>query len=163
MVKICEGQFPEHLDVIRDMFREYANTLGIDLAFQDFASELASLPGKYAAPHGRILLAVKNEEVVGCVAMRPLDQNVCEMKRLYVRPIGRGQEIGKRLAVRICQIAKESGYKRMRLDTLPNMQAAQSLYDSIGFKPIAAYVFNPIDGARFLELDLATLCSQAAS
>ena len=125
MVEIYPARFPEQLEVVRTIFREYAESLGIDLSFQNFESELADLPGKFAAPRGRVLLARNNENVVGCVAMRPLDELTCEMKRLYIRPSGRGQQAGRQLATLICRIAQEAGYTRIRLDTLPDMQAAQ--------------------------------------
>jgi len=162
MVEIYTARFPEHLGVVRAIFREYAESLSIDLSFQDFESELADLPGKFAPPRGRVLLAQSNGQVVGCVAMRPLDGTICEMKRLYIRPSGRGQQVGKQLATLICRIAKEAGYIRIRLDTLPSMQAAQQLYASLGFKPIPAYVFNPIAGAIFMERDLSGPDNQAA-
>ena len=162
MVEIYTARFPEHLGVVRAIFREYAESLLIDLSFQDFESELADLPGKFAPPRGRVLLAQSNGQVVGCVAMRPLDGTICEMKRLYIRPSGRGQQIGKQVATLICRIAKEAGYIRIRLDTLPSMQAAQQLYASLGFKPIPAYVFNPIAGAIFMERDLSGPDNQAA-
>jgi ribosomal protein S18 acetylase RimI-like enzyme len=154
MTSICEAQFPQHIEAVRDIFSEYAASLGVDLSFQDFAAELADLPGKYAPPRGCVLLASRGTNVIGCVAMRPLDQAVCEMKRLYVRPSGRGEQLGKRLAEHVLRIAKEAGYSSIRLDTLPTMHAAQHLYASLGFADIPAYVFNPVEGTRFLELDL---------
>ncbi|MDE1008541.1 MAG: GNAT family N-acetyltransferase [Paraburkholderia fungorum] len=154
MVKIYPARFPEQLEVVREIFREYAESLGVDLSFQDFESELAELPGKFAAPRGCVLLAQDNQDVVGCVAMRPLDNSTCEMKRLYTRPSGRGQQVGRQLATLICRIARQAGYTRIRLDTLPDMRAAQRLYAQLGFKPIPAYVFNPIAGTIFLERDL---------
>lgn len=162
MVEIYPARFPDQLDVVRAIFREYADSLGVDLSFQNFESELAELPGKFAAPRGRVLLARNNGNVVGCVAMRPLDELTCEMKRLYIRPSGRGQQIGRQLATRICQITREAGYTRIRLDTLPDMQAAQRLYASLGFEPIPAYVFNPIVGTIFMERDLTRLENQIA-
>jgi GNAT superfamily N-acetyltransferase len=156
MTEIQAARFPQHLEAVQAIFREYAESLGVDLSFQNFDAELAELPGKYAAPRGRVLLAWSDDEVIGSVAMRPLDEAVCEMKRLYVRPAGRGQQLGKRLAECIVQIAKETGYTRIRLDTLPTMQAAQHVYALLGFVPIPAYVFNPVEGTLFLELDLGT-------
>ncbi|MFM0506968.1 GNAT family N-acetyltransferase [Paraburkholderia sp. RL17-373-BIF-A] len=154
MIQITTAQFPQQLEAVRAIFREYAESLGIDLSFQNFESELADLPGKFAAPRGRVLLAHNDEELVGCVAMRPLDDTTCEMKRLYVRPAGRGLQAGRQLATRICDIARDAGYHRMRLDSLPTMRAALELYASLGFERIPAYVFNPIAGAVFLELNL---------
>ncbi|HEY2023545.1 GNAT family N-acetyltransferase [Paraburkholderia sp.] len=155
MIAIQIARFPEQLDIVRTIFREYAENLGIDLCFQQFDAELAGLPGKFAAPRGCLLLASNGAgEIVGCVAMRPIDETICEMKRLYVRPAGRGLHVGRQLATRICAVAKQAGYLRMRLDTLPTMHAALALYASLGFKPIDAYVFNPIPGAIYLERDL---------
>lgn len=161
MVEIRAAQFPEDLDAVRQIFLDYAHSLDVDLCFQDFESELAGLPGKYAAPHGRVLLAVSDGDVVGCVAMRPLEATTCEMKRLYLRPAGRGLQLGRQLAIRICGAAKTIGYQRIRLDTLPSMQTAQQLYATLGFKPIAAYVFNPVPGTTYLELDLTALENHA--
>ncbi|MGA7776433.1 MAG: GNAT family N-acetyltransferase [Paraburkholderia sp.] len=156
MTEIDEAQFPRQLDEVRAIFREYAASLEIDLSFQDFEAELAALPGKYAAPRGRVLLALNDGAIIGCVALRPLDDDgVCEMKRLYVRPAGRGQQLGRRLATQVVQIANAAGYTKIRLDTLPSMRAAQDLYVSLGFRPIPAYVFNPVQGTQFLELDLS--------
>jgi GNAT superfamily N-acetyltransferase len=160
MTEIHTAQFPQHVEAVRAIFREYAESLGIDLSFQNFDAELADLPGKYAAPRGRVLLAWREGEVIGSVAMRPLDETVCEMKRLYVRPVGRGQQLGTRLAEYIVQVAREVGYTKVRLDTLPTMQAAQNVYASLGFVPIPAYVFNPVEGTLFLELDLGTAREQ---
>lgn len=160
MIQILPARFPEQLEAVRSIFREYAESLGIDLAFQQFESELADLPGKFAGPRGQVLLAYHDAELIGCVALRPLDDAVCEMKRLYVRPSGRGLQAGKQLATRICAAARESGYHRIRLDTLPSMQAALRLYASLGFEPIPAYVFNPIPGAIFLECDLTRHSAQ---
>lgn len=154
MIQITTAQFPEQLESIRAIFSEYAESLGIDLGFQNFESELADLPGKFAAPRGRVLLAHHDQELIGCVAMRPLDDTTCEMKRLYVRPSGRGLRAGRQLATRICDVARDAGYHRIRLDSLPTMQAALELYTSLGFERIPAYVFNPIAGAVFLERNL---------
>jgi ribosomal protein S18 acetylase RimI-like enzyme len=128
--------------------------LGVDLEFQGFEAELAALPGKYEQPAGRILLAWRGTETLGCIAVRPIDAKACEMKRLYVRPQARGEQLGRRLAERLCQEAREAGYSRICLDTLPTMGAAQGLYQSLGFRPIEPYVFNPIPGTKFLALDL---------
>ena len=156
MAEIHAAQFPEHLEVVRAIFREYAASLDIDLGFQDFESELANLPGKFAAPQGRILLAWNEGQVIGCMAMRPLNDTTCEMKRLYLRPSGRGRQLGRQLAMQLCRLAQEAGYRAIRLDTLSSMLAARQLYTSLGFKPIPAYVFNPIEGAIFMECDLST-------
>jgi ribosomal protein S18 acetylase RimI-like enzyme len=155
MAEIVIARFPEHRELVREVFAEYVDSLGIDLSFQDVQSELADLPGKYRFPQGRVVLALSEGQVVGCVALRPFNDNIAEMKRLYVRPAGRGQQLGKRLAESICQIAREIGYSRIRLDTLADMLAAQQLYAAMGFQPISAYVFNPVAGTQFMELDLA--------
>jgi GNAT superfamily N-acetyltransferase len=139
-----------HLDEIRTMLREYEAWLQVDLCFQGFEKELASLPGDYAPPRGRLLIA----SGAGCVALRPLDEETCEMKRLYVREEHRGSGLGRRLVEALIEEARAIGYRRMRLDTLPKMDSAQKLYASLGFREIAAYRANPVPGARFLELSL---------
>jgi len=139
------------LDEIRTMLREYAAWLEIDLCFQNFEQELAGLPGEYGAPQGRLLIA----ESAGCVALRPIDKEICEMKRLYVRPEHRGTGLGRSLIVAIIDEARAAGYRRIRLDTMPKMDSAQRLYASLGFRDIPAYRYNPEPGARFLELLLA--------
>jgi GNAT superfamily N-acetyltransferase len=136
------------------LFRQYAGSLGIDLGFQDFEAEFISLPGKYSPPRGCVLLAWNGDRAVGCVALRPIDGNVCEMKRLYAHPDVREQRVGRRLAERIIQEARTIGYRSMCLDTLPSMSRALRLYSNLGFRPIEPYVFNPIEGAIFLGLDL---------
>lgn len=138
------------LDEIRAMLREYAAWLEVDLCFQNFEQELTELPGEYQPPKGRLLLA----EGAGCVALRPLDQEICEMKRLYVRPAFRGSGLGRHLIDAIIEEARAIGHRKIRLDTMPKMDSAQRLYASLGFHEIAAYRFNPEPGAKFLELDL---------
>ncbi len=152
MVEIREALFPAQLASVHAIFSEYAASLPVDLAFQDFAGELASLPGKYAAPAGRVLLAYCDGDVVGCVALRPFDADTAEMKRLYVRPAGRSKHIGRLLAERLSDAAKEQGYRRILLDTMPFMAAARQLYASLGFRQVDAYVYNPVAGTDFLEL-----------
>ena len=154
MIDIRPADLPRDLAVTRMLFREYQQGLGIDLCFQDFETELATLPGKYAPPGGRLLLAWDGLEAVGCVALRPIADDACEMKRLYVRPTVRGQQLGRRLAERVCDEARAAGYRRICLDTLPTMTAAVALYTALGFAPIAPYVFNPIEGAIFLGREL---------
>jgi GNAT superfamily N-acetyltransferase len=154
MTIIREARFPEELDLVRAIFAEYAASLPVDLSFQDFSGELAALPGKYAAPLGRVLLAFDGDQLIGCGAMRPIDATTAEMKRLYVRPAGRGQQLGRRLAEEICGAARDAGYARICLDTLPHMAAAQQLYASLGFEAIPAYVFNPVAGTQFLQREL---------
>ncbi len=142
------------LDEVRRLFREYAEWLGIDLSFQNFESELARLPGDYSPPSGCLLLAEHEDHTAGCVALRRLDPATCEMKRLYLRPEFRGTGLGLQLALAIMAEARAIGYRRIRLDTLPQMSAAQKLYASLGFREIEAYRFNPVPGSRFLEADL---------
>ena len=142
------------LGTVRELFREYQLSLGIDLSFQDFEEELAGLPGKYAPPLGRLYIAFIDDAPAGCIALRPLGQEQCEMKRLYVRPLFRGQDLGRQLAHKAIEEAREIGYTQMYLDTLPTMAAAQGLYRSLGFRPVAPYRFNPIEGAQYMRLDL---------
>lgn len=136
------------------LFREYAEGLGVDLCFQNFADELKNLETIYAAPTGALLLASCDGQSAGCVAVRRLKAGVCEMKRLYVKPQFQNLKIGRMLAVAVVERARELGYERMRLDTLPLMARAQSLYRSLGFREIAAYRYNPEEGTIFMELDL---------
>jgi ribosomal protein S18 acetylase RimI-like enzyme len=138
----------------RALFREYQAYLGVDLCFQSFEQELAALPGEYAPPGGRLLLALWGGEVAGCIALRDLGQGVCEMKRLFVRPAFHGKGIGWALARRIVEEARQAGYRHMRLDTLPQMQKAQALYETLGFHDIPAYRPNPNAGTRYMELVL---------
>jgi ribosomal protein S18 acetylase RimI-like enzyme len=140
----------DDLDVVRDLFTEYAASLGVDLSFQDFDHELASLASFYEL----ILIAKEGDRAAGCVALRRLDETTCEMKRLYVRPDFRGHNLGRTLAERIIEEARRAGYARMRLDTLPTMTAAIPLYESLGFVEIAPYRFNPIEGTKFMEKPL---------
>jgi ribosomal protein S18 acetylase RimI-like enzyme len=145
----------EELPVVRELFREYADSLGVDLAFQGFEDELARLPGEYSPPRGALLVAREGDRAAGCVALRPLPpRDVCELKRLYVRPASRAGGLGRALTLAAIAEARRLGYARMRLDTLPSMAAARRLYRSLGFREIEPYRFNPIDGTQFLELRL---------
>jgi ribosomal protein S18 acetylase RimI-like enzyme len=144
------------LATVRLLFQEYADSLGVDLCFQDFETELATLPGAYRPPSGALLLAERGGEAAGCVAMRPLEPPaVAELKRLYVRPYARGAGVGVALTEAALELAREAGYARIRLDTLPTMAAAQALYRRLGFREIAPYRANPIPGALYMECDLA--------
>ena len=147
-------QSDEHLIAARRLFVEYAESLGIDLSFQDFQRELAELPGAYAPPDGRLLLAVDNDKAVGCVALRKLADGICEMKRLYVRPAYRGKGLGRRLVEAIILAAREIGYGKMRLDSLSSMKEAAALYRSLGFVEIPPYRYNPLPDAVYMELVL---------
>ena len=154
MLTLVPAHAEENLVCIRQLFIEYAEAIGIDLSFQDFADELADLPGEYVPPAGGLLLALVNGEPGGCVGLRPFGEGICEMKRLYVRPAFRGRGIGLELANTIIDQARTVGYERMRLDTIPSMKPAITLYESLGFKIIKPYRYNPIEGAQFMELIL---------
>ncbi len=153
-MKIILAESTAEVDHARYLFREYEASLGISLCFQNFEQELAELPGAYAPPEGRLLLAYAEGEPVGCVALRKFGAGVAEMKRLYLRPSGRGQKLGRRLALAVIEEARRIGYTRIRLDTLPAMKEAIGLYRSLGFAEIAPYTYNPVPGALFLELQL---------
>ncbi len=153
---ITPASFPTDVPAITQLFRAYAASLPIDLGYQGFDGELAALPGKYAPPHGALLLARDdNGAALGCVAMRPLDEpGVCEMKRLYVAPVGRGRGLGRALAQAIIETARAAGYREMRLDTLASMTEAQALYRALGFTEIGAYYATPIENTVFMSLKL---------
>ena len=153
-IDIRPARMPADLETVRCLFRSYAEGLGIDLGFQGFEAELLALPGKYAAPRGRLLLAWRGEDAIGCIALRQIDADRCEMKRLYIRPDIRGGGLGRRLGRRICEEARAAGYRQICLDTLPSMAAARHLYADLGFRPTEPYVYNPLPGAIFLARDL---------
>ncbi len=148
------ADLPEDLPVVRELFAEYAQSLGVDLSFQGFDEELAALPGKYAPPQGAVIVARSDGTPCGCVALRRIDERTCEMKRLYVRPGCRGLGMGAELVMRIIEAATARGYEAMRLDTLPTMARAVSLYRSLGFRDIPPYIYNPLPGALFMEKKL---------
>jgi ribosomal protein S18 acetylase RimI-like enzyme len=154
MLQIDDATTPADLDAIRTLLREYHVLLGVDLCFQGFVAELDGLPGAYARPSGRLLLAREDGVPIGCVALRRLDGARCELKRLFVRPGCRGRGVGRALAARIVAEARVIGYGAMVLDTLPSMGPAQQLYEQLGFREIAPYCVNPIAGARYLGKDL---------
>ena len=150
--ELLEARAPVDIAHARRLFRAYANWLGVDLCFQGFERELAELPGCYAPPAGRLLIARVGGEIVGCVGLRPLETGVCEMKRLWVEPGFAGHGVGRALAEAIIAAARQIGYQRMRLDTLPaRMPAAQHLYAALGFREIPAYYHNPLAGVVMLE------------
>jgi putative acetyltransferase len=154
MLTIDEAFTPDTILQVHALLQEYAGVLGIDLGLQEFEQELALLPGEYARPHGRLLLASWHDAVAGCVALRRIDSKTCEMKRLYVRPAYRSHGVGRALVLRVIEEAREAGYQSMRLDSLPSMKNALNLYRSLGFRDIAPYGDNPLQGAAFLELRL---------
>jgi ribosomal protein S18 acetylase RimI-like enzyme len=143
-----------HTDIlaVRSLFVEYAENLGVDLCFQGFQEELDGLPGAYAPPDGRLLLAIDRDRAVGCVAIRNLGEGICEMKRLYVKSTYRGQGLGRRLAEAVIAEARAIGYGRMRLDSLTSLTEAAGLYRSLGFVEISPYRYNPLPDAVFMEL-----------
>ncbi|MEA4825903.1 MAG: GNAT family N-acetyltransferase [Clostridium sp.] len=142
------------IEEIKQLFLEYVHSLKVDLSFQNFEEELNTLPGKYGQPRGVLILALVDGKEAGCIALRNISEDICEMKRLYVRDCYRGLGIGKRLITIVIQEALKMNYQYIRLDTLPMMKNAQALYKSLGFYDIEPYVYNPIDGAKFMELKL---------
>ena len=152
--RIIDGHDRQFIPEVRRLFLEYADSLKVPLDFQNFDEELNSLPGAYTPPTGCLLLAISDQEFAGCVALRQLEKNICEMKRLFVRPQWRGTKLGRILAETIIQRARDGGYQFMRLDTLPSMDRARKLYSSLGFYEIEPYRFNPIAGTSFMEVKL---------
>lgn len=156
MFKLKEAESPAEISEARRLFEEYAAWLAIDLCFQNFEKELRELPGAYARPRGRLILALDGEEVAGCIALRELDEHVCEMKRLFVRPQFQGRGIGRILTERIIAEARQMGYRRMRLDTLPSkMERAVGVYRALGFEETAPYYANPTTGTLYMQLKLS--------
>jgi putative acetyltransferase len=152
--KIVAISSPDHLQIVKKLFLEYAQSLDFNLCFQNFENEYAGLPGEYAPPGGMLLLALADDSPAGCVALRRIDASACEMKRMYVRTEYRGCRYGRKLAGEVIQRAKEIGYTTMRLDTVPSMKEAIALYRSLGFREILPYRENPVAGAIFMELNL---------
>jgi ribosomal protein S18 acetylase RimI-like enzyme len=145
---------PRDIPACRELFLEYEKAIAVSLCFQDFAAEVAGLPGAYVAPRGGLWLAARGDSIAGCVGLRPLAGGDAEMKRLYVRPAYRGQRIGLALARHVIDQARALGYDRLRLDTLPSMVEAQRMYASLGFVDTPPYNDNPVAGVRFLALVL---------
>jgi len=155
VVTIVQAETDEEIEEARRLFREYESWLGLDLCFQGFEQELRDLTGKYVPPDGRLLLAKLDGARAGCIAMRKLEDGVCEMKRLFVRDAFRGHRIGEKLITRLIEEARAENYRAMRLDTFPpKMGKAVSLYESHGFRPIPAYYDNPHEGVLYMELEL---------
>jgi ribosomal protein S18 acetylase RimI-like enzyme len=157
-IRLVQADTPALLESARELFREYAAGLGIDLCFQNFDAELAGLPGDYAEPGGALLLAYVNDDLAGCGALRALHDvdhaNACEMKRLFVRPAFRRYGLGRALAQALIDRAASAGYSALLLDTLDDMESARGLYATLGFEEIAPYYFNPIPGAHYLKVTL---------
>lgn len=154
MLTIRQAVFPTDLQDVISIFREYVSSPTVSLDFQEYEAEFADLPGKYAAPEGRLLLVQEAGAVLGCAALRRIDESTCEMKRVYVRPGARGRNLGRLLVEAILREAKLAGYARICLDVLPEFTAAQQLYEAMGFVPAEPVSFNPVPGTKFLALSL---------
>jgi GNAT superfamily N-acetyltransferase len=155
MNTIIQTKSTEDIEAAKTLFREYETWLGMSLCFQGFEEELANLPGRYAPPDGRLLLAYIDDALAGCIALRKFEDDVCEMKRLYLRENARGHGLGNKLIQKLIEEARSIGYKKMRLDTYPpKMRKAVNLYETHGFRPIEKYYNNPHEGVLFMELDL---------
>jgi putative acetyltransferase len=153
---LIQASSTEEIQQARLLFEQYASWVEISLCFQNFEQEVANLPGDYAPPNGRLFLALENDKVMGCVALRKIGEGIGEMKRLYVRPEFRGRRLGRTLTEKLIAEAKQIGYRRMRLDTLPGkMDQAIAMYRALGFKEIAPYYKNPVEDATFMELVLS--------
>jgi GNAT superfamily N-acetyltransferase len=157
VLRLTQATTKNDLDQARELFNEYEASLGISLCFQNFGEELANLPGDYAPPRGRLLVAREFDQLAGCVAMRPVDQTTCEMKRLFLRPAYRSRGLGRVLVEAIIEEARKIGYTHMRLDTITDrMGRAVELYKSMGFVEIEPYYHSPVDTTKFMELDLVS-------
>jgi ribosomal protein S18 acetylase RimI-like enzyme len=154
MAHIIHSHMPEQVGKARSLFEQYAIGMGLGLGFQNFDDDLNNLPGEYVPPYGALLMAIERSVPVGCVGMRPMERSACEMKRLFVKPAHRGKGVGRQLVESIVAEAKLAGYQCMRLDTLPSMREAVALYQSVGFREIEPYCWNPIRGALYYELEL---------
>ena len=155
MLEIIQAETAEQIEQARGLFREYEAWFGMNLCFQNFDEEVANLPGRYAAPEGRLYLAFADEKLAGCIALRKLEEGICEMKRLFVRNDFRGQKIGIALIEKLIEEARAIGYEKMRLDTFPpKMGKAVGLYESYGFRAIPPYYDNPYGDTLFMELAL---------
>jgi ribosomal protein S18 acetylase RimI-like enzyme len=163
MADIRPARFPADHAAVLEIFTEFVLSPSVSLEHQGYAEEFANLPGKYAPPQGRLLLATEGERVQGCVALRKVDDSICEMKRLYVRPEARGMALGRRLAEAIVAEARGAGYAEMRLDVLAEFEAAREIYRSMGFVPAEAVSYNPLPGTAFLGLDLRSGRNERAS
>jgi len=150
-MRIESAESPEAIGVVRELFVEYSESVGVGFCFQGFTEELAQLPGEYARPWGRLFLAFDDMQIAGCGALRRINAQTCEMKRFYVRPAFRGKGFGRELIHALIDSAREIGYARMQLDTLPSMTKAIAIYRSLGFEEIAPYRTNPVPGALFFE------------
>jgi GNAT superfamily N-acetyltransferase len=157
VLRLTQATTKNDLDQARELFNEYEASLGISLCFQNFGEELANLPGDYAPPRGRLLVAREFDQLAGCVAMRPVDQTTCEKKRLFLRPAYRSRGLGRVLVEAIIEEARKIGYTHMRLDTITDrLGRAVELYKSMGFVEIEPYYHSPVDTTKFMELDLVS-------
>ena len=154
MIKIIQAISREHIDSVRKLFFEYAKSLNVSTCFENFDKEVENLPRLYGPPKGRLLIALSDIKVAGCIALKKVDDQTCEMKRLFVRHEFRGQGVGKELTTAVWEEARGTGYKKMRLDTLPSMKEAIALYESLGFEPIPPYRELPVPGALFMQVAL---------
>ena len=157
MIEIIDVHTSEEVEKAKELFQEYAESLGFELCFQNFKKELVNFPYQYSPPDGRLFLARFKDQFIGCIGLRKFEKRICEIKRLYVRPDFRGKQAGRALAKAAVKAAKTIGYEYIRLDTLPSMKSANKLYGSLGFEHIGTYRHNPIKGAIYMELNLKRL------